>query len=161
MDIIELPTISEVPDEKITATGALIYNDEGYILAFARKSDETKLGLVAGMREKEDVSLKDAAIREVKEETGLNFSRDEFPDEPFFVRPPLPSDEGYCATFILKYKGQGPFPVANLDGEGIPEGYAFWVKPKDFIKAGRSAFLEYNTLLLKKATEAGYISLSS
>ena len=148
--------LSEIKDSDITATGVLIVNQFGYILAFARNMKEDKLGLIAGGREKGE-DLRTCAQREAEEETGLKNLA--ISAKPFFIRKANVESRGYCAIFLAKYNGYGPFPLANQDSTGNPEGYAFWLTPQEFIDSKRSAFQEFNTELLKKADSQGIINL--
>lgn len=50
----------------------LLFNSEGKVLGVSRKDDHTKFGLVGGKVDEDDFSLEFAAIREAKEETGLD-----------------------------------------------------------------------------------------
>ena len=61
-------------DYQKNTVAILLYNNEGDILAVSRKDDCTAFGLPGGKVEAEDESLEAAAIREVKEETGLDIS---------------------------------------------------------------------------------------
>lgn len=58
---------------KISAQVVLI-NPEGLVLGVSRKTDHNDFGLVGGKMEPEDKTPKDTAIRECKEETGLDIS---------------------------------------------------------------------------------------
>jgi 8-oxo-dGTP pyrophosphatase MutT (NUDIX family) len=49
----------------------VMINKSGEVLAVSRKDDHTDFGLPGGKVDPQDLSLKMAAIREVKEETGL------------------------------------------------------------------------------------------
>ena len=61
------------------ATCVILVNEDGKILSVSRKDDHSKLGLPGGKVDESDgTDYKGAAIREVKEETGLNISYDDF-----------------------------------------------------------------------------------
>ena len=57
---------------KKDAVQVVILNDEGNVLAVSRKTDHSDFGLPGGKVESCDRNLINAAIREVKEETGLD-----------------------------------------------------------------------------------------
>ena len=62
--------------------------------------------------------------------------------------------EEYCTTFIVKSdrtSDEFVFQRANLDEHGEEEGFAVFVDPDQFISSTNSAFLDYNTNLLKFA----------
>lgn len=50
----------------------VLLNKDGEVLAVSRKTDHNDFGLIGGKRDPEDYTLIDAAIRETKEETGLD-----------------------------------------------------------------------------------------
>ena len=56
------------------AVQIVLLNNEGEVLAVSRKEDHTNFGLVGGKVDPEDVDEKAAAIRETKEETGLDIT---------------------------------------------------------------------------------------
>ncbi len=140
--------VDEIKDNLITAVAALIINDSGYILGFARNGDENKLGLIAGGREAGE-TLNECIRREAREEAGLEDL--EIPDRPLFIDKPGEAASNYCATFLVRYNGFGPFPLANEYEAGKSEGYAFWIRPEDLIRNDRAAFKKYNTQLLRRA----------
>ena len=56
------------------AVQVVLLNKDGEVLAVSRKYDHTDFGLVGGKVDPEDVDELAAAIRETKEETGLDIS---------------------------------------------------------------------------------------
>jgi 8-oxo-dGTP diphosphatase len=54
---------------------AIILNDENQVLAVSRKDDHEDFGLVGGKVDDTDLSIQDAIVREVKEETGLDIEK--------------------------------------------------------------------------------------
>jgi ADP-ribose pyrophosphatase YjhB (NUDIX family) len=58
---------------KISAQVVLI-NPEGYVLGVSRKDNHNDFGLIGGKKEEIDETPEDTAIRETKEETGLDIS---------------------------------------------------------------------------------------
>ena len=146
---------NDIPDNKITAAGVLVISSDNKILAFARGGDLTKLGLPAGKRESNE-SLKQNAARELFEETGFMTEITDT-DEVFIYQPDdkhAANVEEYCATFIKRINLPSEtfvIQAANLDAEGNPEGHGLWVEPSEFIAKGSSAFIDYNTNLLRFA----------
>lgn len=146
---------SDIPDNKITAAGVLVISSDNKILAFARRGDRTKLGLPAGEREPGE-ELKQVASRELFEETGF-MTEVEDEDEMFVYQPDDKQAAGmdeYCATFIKRIDlPSHTFTTqeANKDENGDLEGFGLWVEPFEFIAGGNSAFIDYNTNLLKFA----------
>lgn len=146
----------EIEDSKITACGILLISSDNKILAFARRGDKTKLGLPAGKREGVE-SLKECASREVFEETEIKIDLTDN-NEVFYKIPDDKQRDGkeeYCATFIVREnKSSEEFEIgkANIsETENVIEGFGLWVTPEEFIHAANSAFLDYNTALLKFA----------
>ena len=56
------------------STQVVLINPEGLVLGVSRKKDHNDMGLVGGKMEPEDKTPEDTAIRECKEETGLDIS---------------------------------------------------------------------------------------
>lgn len=50
----------------------VLLNEKGEVLSVSRKDNHNDMGLIGGKRESVDKTLIDAAIRECKEETGLD-----------------------------------------------------------------------------------------
>jgi 8-oxo-dGTP pyrophosphatase MutT (NUDIX family) len=147
--------LNSIPDDLITAAGCLAISKDGLVVAFARKSDRTKLGLPCGKREKGETPAQ-CAIRETEEEVGLKITLKG--DEKVFCIVPDDKESSnlkeYCATFIV-YLNENhqsiAFAESNLSEQSIPEGEGIWIKPQEFIQSANSAFLNYNTQLLKYA----------
>lgn len=59
------------------STQVVILNEVGRVLAVSRKDDHSDFGLPGGKVDSEDVSIKSALVREVKEETGLNIKEED------------------------------------------------------------------------------------
>jgi len=83
---------------KVSAQVVLI-NEEGLVLGVSRKTDHNDFGLPGGKMDPEDLSIEAAALREVKEETGLNI----YDLELVFAM----HKQGYMGyTYLAKYSGE-------------------------------------------------------
>ena len=60
-------------DVKVSVQVVLL-NNKGEVLAVSRKTDHNDYGLIGGKKDPEDLDETDTAIRETKEETGLDIS---------------------------------------------------------------------------------------
>jgi len=64
-----------INDKKMNETVSIILlNDKNQVLCVSRKDDHTDFGTVGGKVDPEDLTTVDAAIREAKEETGLDIT---------------------------------------------------------------------------------------
>lgn len=61
-------------DDVKEAVQIVLLNENGEVLAVSRKDNHSDFGLIGGKRDPEDESNIDAAIRETKEETGLDIT---------------------------------------------------------------------------------------
>lgn len=81
------------------AAQVVLINKEGLVLAVSRKTDHSDMGLPGGKMDPEDESEIAAAIREVKEETGLDI----YDLQLIFAM----HKQGYMGyTFLAKYSGE-------------------------------------------------------
>jgi len=78
----------------------LLFNSEGKVLGVSRKDDHSKFGLIGGKVDEDDISLELAAIRECKEETGLDI----FNLKKVFSYKNEEKDK-VGTTFMAEYKG--------------------------------------------------------
>lgn len=134
-------------DIHVISVGALIVNQNGLILAFARNSDTKKIGQVGGSRDPGE-SIREALHREILEETMLDL---EIPEEPFFYRPYEGTTNLHAVFLIHITTEQTKFKEVAKDSTGYVEGFALWVTPNEFVDPKRSAFPSNNLLLLQKA----------
>ena len=81
------------------AAQVVLLNEEGLVLAVSRKTDHNDFGLPGGKMDPEDESVEAAAIRETKEETGLDI----FDLQLVFA---MHRDGFMGHTFIAKYSGE-------------------------------------------------------
>ena len=83
------------------AVQVVLFNDKGEVLCVSRKDDHTSFGLPGGKVDPEDKTFKDAAIREVKEETGLDIKKKTMM-EIFSMHK-----DGYMGhTYLAKWSGE-------------------------------------------------------
>jgi 8-oxo-dGTP pyrophosphatase MutT (NUDIX family) len=147
--------MNDVDDNKITACGVLLISSDNKVLAFARKGNASRLGIPAGKRESGE-SLKDCAARELYEETGIQLDLSDISESFCYIPDDKPKEQqtNYCVTFIVRSSLPSEvFEIleANTDHEGNIEGQGVWVEPDEFILSTKSAYIEYNTHLLKFA----------
>lgn len=109
----------------------VLRNNEGLFLGVSRKDDHTKFGLVGGKVEVTDPNMLMAAIRETKEETGLDIYDLELVYETEWKGR-------YQQTFIAKWKG-----YIHTDEPHVVK----WVTKDELING---PFGEYNTNLFKQ-----------
>jgi 8-oxo-dGTP pyrophosphatase MutT (NUDIX family) len=126
-----------ISKERLHAVSIILINDEGKILGVSRKNDHNDFGFCGGKVDPEDnFDLVKAAIRETKEETGLDI---------------FDLEIVYCTflgsrmqwTFLAKYKGEihteEPHAVKWIDKEILAKG----------------SFAKYNFEVFKSLTEMG------
>tara|TARA_R110000737_G_C14298332_1_gene435455 strand:+ start:70 stop:468 length:399 start_codon:yes stop_codon:yes gene_type:complete len=106
------------------AVQIVLLNDKGEVLAVSRKHDHNDFGLVGGKVDPEDKTLEDAAIRETKEETGLDITNLRCIFQMF-----KNGRMGY--TYIADYSGEihtdEPHVVKWTSFETIIEGtFGYW-----------------------------------
>lgn len=118
------------------AVTAFITNNEGQVLAVHRRGDSSDWGLPGGKVDT-DESLEQAIIREVKEETGLNF----FNVRPIYTRPCHGEEDFETTTFVGEYSGEifKPTESEEHDEPGVD-----WVKPRVLLFG---SFSNYNLCL--------------
>ena len=81
------------------AAQVVLINEEGLILSVSRKTDHNDFGLPGGKQDPEDVNEMAAAIRETKEETGLDI----YDLQLIFAM----HKSGYMGhTYLAKYSGE-------------------------------------------------------
>ena len=122
------------------AANMLIFNDDGLVLAVARKDNHSQFSLPGGKVE-DDETLIQGAIREAKEETGVGCVK----AEPFFTKTCVGRADGsrpgkiYLATTFICTEWYGK-PSAV---EGAP---VKWVNPEELYAPGQP-YPEYNRAL--------------
>ena len=81
------------------AAQVVLINEEGLVLVVSRKTDHNDFGLPGGKKDPEDADEEAAAIREVKEETGLDITSLQL----VFA---MHRDGFMGHTFLAKYSGE-------------------------------------------------------
>jgi len=121
------------------ASQAIIINKEegsenfGKVLGVSRKDNHEDMGLVGGKRESYDLSPEDCAIRETKEETGLDiFNLQLIETSVYRGMQQFTYTADYTGTILTNE----PHRVA-------------WVTPKDLINGTFGDFNEYILKVLK------------
>lgn len=115
---------------KDACVSVIIMNEDGLYLGVSRKYDHTIFGLVGGKVEVTDKNMIEAAIRETKEETGLDIFDIELVFETEWK-------ERYNQTFKAKFKGN-----IHTDEPHVVK----WVTKKELIDG---PFGEYNEMLFE------------
>lgn len=122
----------------------VIINNEGEILGISRRKDKTKFGLPGGKKDDTDNTTADTAIRETKEETGVDVHSCVF----LYKREESPAETGgewfytYC-YLALSWSGE---PKNSEEGE------VKWLTTTELTDPN-SAFPIYNTKTFAKLRE--------
>lgn len=120
------------------AVTAYITNENGLILAVSRKHDPWDFGLPGGKVDPGE-TLEEAIVREVKEETGLDFKN----VRKLFVRPCHGEVDFETTTFVGDWSGE------LFTAE---EGRVQWVKPRVLLYG---SFSSYNLALYEHILTKG------
>lgn len=115
----------------------LLFNN-GKILAVSRKDNPNDFGLPGGKAD-DGETFHDAAVREVKEETGLDI----FGLIPIFKRK---DGDFWAMCYIAQYKGE----IDNSLESGV-------VKWADFEEINAGSFGKYNSALQEYLKEVGFL----
>lgn len=129
--------IEEYKNHKLRVSVVLLFN-QGKILGVSRKDNPNDFGLPGGKVE-EGESFEEGAIREIREETGL---------EIFFLIPIFARKDGEFSAvcFIAQYKGE----IDNT----LEEGKVEWV---DFETICSGSFGDYNKELLEHLRSKNFL----
>jgi len=71
LDRLTEEALEEVKALNVKEAGVMLIIKDGLILSISRRHDKTIFGLPGGKRDDSDLSVKDTAIRETREETGV------------------------------------------------------------------------------------------
>jgi 8-oxo-dGTP pyrophosphatase MutT (NUDIX family) len=126
-----------ISKERLHSVSIVLINDEGKILGVSRKHDHTDMGLVGGKVDPEDnFDLVAAAIRETKEETGLDI---------YDLEVVYASHWGNRMqwTFLAKWTGE-----IHTDEPHVVK----WIDTKTLMQG---SFREYNLEVLASLNEIG------
>lgn len=118
------------------AACVFVVNDKNEILGVSRKDDHTAWGLPGGKANK-DETIVEAAIREAKEETGL----DVYDLRLIYVRGKEHPDGHETFTFSAKYNADQKLGSLNPN----ETGKVAWITKKELLSG---PFGEYNKKLL-------------
>ena len=127
--------LGENEDHKVSVV--VLFN-QGKILTVSRKNNPDDFGLPGGKLEPNE-SFEDGAIREVKEETGLDI----WGLVPVFYRM---DDKFFAVCFVAQWKGE-------LD-HTLEEGVVKWA---NFSEIVRGSFGKYNAQLKDCLREKGFL----
>ena len=125
---------------------ALIFNEEGEILAVSRKTDHNDFGLAGGKVDEEDYGclinppLMAALLREVKEETGIDINVDTA-ELVFAIHK-----DGYMGYTYLTKEWSGEI---HTDEPHV-------VKFTNFQEIMNGSFGRYNSLVAESLTDMGF-----
>lgn len=121
-----------------TTVCTVVFHPNGSILSVSRKDDPNALGLPGGKVDPGE-SLEEAAIRETKEETGVDITD----MVPIFTGK---SRVTVCRCFLVKKFEGEPIQPKN-------EGRVKWVSPLEILNG---PFRNYNTEVLLILSSMGY-----
>lgn len=124
---------------KSESVQVVLLNSDGEVLAVSRKNDHNDFGLPGGKIEPYDKSLVSAAIREVKEETGVDI----FNIELIFAMH-RNGHMGY--TFIADYSGE-------INYDTVEEPHV--VKWTNYLEVIKGSFGTWNELVLTSLHSKG------
>lgn len=116
----------------------LIVNKRNEILAVSRKDDKTKFCLPGGKPEPTDLSIKETAIRETEEETGLIVKKCKL----IYQNTNYDNNTYFNTTTFLAEEWTG---AIHTDENIIIK----WLTPEELTSETSGAYPEYNTNVVK------------
>jgi 8-oxo-dGTP pyrophosphatase MutT (NUDIX family) len=131
--------VRDIGNEHTNRVSVVLLFNQGKILGVSRKTDPNDFGLPGGKLDPEE-KFEEAAIREVKEETGLDI----FGLTPVFYRM---DGDFFAVCYVAQWKGE----IDNTRESGVVK----WV---DFEVIKQGSFGQYNTELEKSLMEKGFFS---
>lgn len=125
---------------KIAEAGIMLIIKDGLILCISRRNDSNKFGIIGGKKDESDLSTKEAAIRETKEEAGLTVKECVFLYERLEPgKGPNPVDHISRCYYATEWEGE---PVSSDEGDVL------WLNSKFITSDDHSPFSEYNRYAL-------------
>jgi 8-oxo-dGTP pyrophosphatase MutT (NUDIX family) len=112
------------------AVCVLLQNDKGQVLGVSRKTDHNDMGFIGGKVDDTDPNPEFAAIRETKEETGLDITNLKLVDTRMY--------DGYDThLYVAEYSGD-----INYDEPHVVK----WVEPSVLLQG---SFGDYNEIVFR------------
>jgi len=127
------------------AVCTLLMRDDGRVLSVSRGPTRLDWGLPGGLVDN-DETFQNAALRELREETGIALST----PNVFHPAPLRPVFRQWCAgDLCTTFVPSGDYRAFEVGDASGFEGYVDWLEPRQLVSANCS-FAGYNALLFRK-----------